>query len=88
MIDNKWHKEDNKLFANPIDILDTNKSTLKFNTIFYNNFKTYPYLDKLYSLSFILDIQDLRKDKEYYKKDDATFENPLRDEKTVEKSCL
>ncbi len=38
--DDKWHKEDDELFADPIDILDADESILELNSIPHKGFET------------------------------------------------
>ena len=70
--DDRWQKEDNELFADPTDMLDTSESTPEFNTI---PGKTYPYFDELYDSSPLSNIADPLGDKKYDEENDATSEN-------------
>ncbi len=39
----KWHKEDDELFADPTDILDVDEPILELNSIPHKGFETNPY---------------------------------------------
>ena len=58
----EWQKEDDELFVDPTDILDTSEPTPEFNTI---PCKTYPYSNESCDSSPLSDIPDLVGDKEY-----------------------
>lgn len=72
--DNRWHKEDNKLFANSTDILDTSKPISQLNTT-QKIYKTYPYSNRFCILLFLSNIPDFVKDEKHYNKDDVISEN-------------
>ena len=71
-VDDEWQKEDNKLFADPTDVMDASEPTFKFNIILC---KTYPYSDELHGSSSLSDISDLVGDEEYNKENDAISDN-------------
>ena len=78
--DNKWHKKDDKLFADPTNIIDASKSFFKLSTIPQRSSETNPYFDNLYNSSLFSNIPDLVGDKEHYEEDDSTPEDQLRRE--------
>lgn len=55
---NEQYEENNELFADLTDIMNTSKSTPKFSIIFHKSFGTYLYFKKSCSLSFLSDISD------------------------------
>lgn len=73
---NEWHKEDNKLFVDFTNILDTTEPSPEFNIIYCKN--SYPYPDESRSLSSLSNIPDPVKNKEHYKKNDTTSKDELR----------
>lgn len=73
--DDKWYKEDDKLFVNPTDIWDASKPSPEWHTIAYKNLQICPYFDKSCGLSPISDISNSVGDQEYEKEDNATFKD-------------
>lgn len=71
----EWQKYDDKLFANPTNIIDANKPIFKFQIIPCKSSKTYHYSNESRSLSPLLDILDPLVDEEYEEEDNATFED-------------
>lgn len=73
MTNNKWHKENNELFADLTDILNASKPISPFNTI-QKSYKTYVYFDESHLLSPLSNISNSVKDEKYPKKDNVTPE--------------
>ena len=78
--DDEWHKEDDELFANLRNILDTSKAIPDFNIILCKSFETYPYSNESRSLSSFLDIPYPVEDKEHHEDYNATPEDQLKRE--------
>ena len=86
-VNNEWHKEDDELFANPIDLLDASKPIPQLDTIFQKSYETHLYYNELQLSSPLSDISDSVGDKKHYKENDITPEDQLRRE-TEEWLCL
>ena len=68
--DDEWHKEDDKLFADPTDILDANESNLELNSILHKGFETNLQSEELYASSLFSDIPGSVGDEEEEKNND------------------
>ncbi len=62
----KWHEEDDKLFADFTNIVDASESAPEFNTIPCKSNKIYFYSDKSCGLSWLSDISDRVGDRRHY----------------------
>lgn len=78
--DDEWNKEDNKLFAGLIDIIDVSEPVPEINTILWNGSETYSYLNESRNSSSYSDISDSVKDKESHDDNDANPKDQLRRE--------
>ncbi len=77
--DDKWHKKDDELFADPTDILDTDELIFELNSIHHKGFGINPYSKESRSSSPLSDIPDSVGDEEE-KNNNDTPDNQLRKE--------
>lgn len=77
--DNGWHKIDDELCADPINIINISKPVPEFTTIFQKSPKICPYFDELRSSLSFSEVPNSVGDKIHHEKD-ATPSNLLRKE--------
>lgn len=70
-----WQKNDDELFADPTDIMDSSKPNPESYIIPRKSSKTYPYSDKSHGSSPLSNIPDPVGDEEHDKEDYATSED-------------
>ena len=75
--DDEWHREDDELFADP---MDASEPVPELNTIPQNNYGTHPYSDESRTSSLLSDIPYSVGDEEHPEENNDTPEDQLRRE--------